>query len=297
MHVSVKYKILAHLANLAPGVIITSQSLIHLGPRGALDMALSRLNSKKRIKRKAWGLYINTPDGEDYHIDSQTIAEAKAQAFNKTVLPFGKTIAHLLKFPHKMPYSDTESSPKTAADTTPGAALNIGNETPLEDNVSALATSAKLQERKHPPAIKAQEKVLKFYGTGSSVNVRDLDNSLRIKCIPLSPKKARNYPMEGCYWVNAARYMGREYFYKNWKVLLDKVPPFRSTLNKMRDSFELMPEWLYSNLCINWLSGQNKRKHQLIEIPERVDNVPRKHLDIIWGLGFKEKEEISKIKF
>jgi hypothetical protein len=57
-----------------------------------------------------------------------------------------------------------------------------------------------------------------------------------------------------------------------------------------------MPEWLYSNLCINWLNGQNKRKHLLIDIPERVDNVPQEHLDIIWGPGFKESEEIRKIK-
>jgi hypothetical protein len=160
-----------------------------------------------------------------------------------------------------------------------------------------VTSSLELKKKEAPRAKKPQEKVLKFYGTGSGVNISDHGNLLRIKCIPLSPKKARNYPMEGCYWVNAVRYMGREYFYKNWKVLLDKVPPFRTTLNSLRDSFVLMPEWLYSNLCINWLSGQNKRKHQLIDIPERVDIVPREHLDIILGPGFKEGDEIRKIRF
>jgi hypothetical protein len=122
MHVSVAYKIRAHLANLPPGAILSSQGLIHLGPRGALDMALSRLNSDHRIKRKAWGIYVNTPDGEEYDIAPQTLAEAKAQAFNKTVLPFGKTIAHLLKFPPKLPNPATEQSLVAALDTGDKAA-------------------------------------------------------------------------------------------------------------------------------------------------------------------------------
>lgn len=271
---SVMKKIRVFLDALSSGIIFSTQGLIHLGSRSAVDTALSRLNQQGIIQRLAWGIYLNTPDRKKYSIDFIETALFKAQAFGREILPHGEVIADLLKFP-------VEKRKSVAAE---------GNESESDmpefsfDTVSAGSDCEVVMGLMRGDQVKI--KVVKFFTSGSAANFKILGTNRRVEFIPISPKKFRNYLLEGGYWINAVRTMGLEYFRAHQAELKRKLPPFRSTLQSLKESFELMPGWLYSRLNTRYAQRFDLRKYPLIELPELIDPVPKEHLEPLWGPAF-----------
>lgn len=284
---SVTQKILVFLSELSPGSRFTSQRLIHVGSRSALDSALSRLFQKGLIQRVSWGAYVNTPNGEKYKVAPEEIAQLKAQAFNKVIFPAGETIARLLQFPGLVASDSstakTHGESKREPETFSKYAFEQRNSSESEHELETIVAG----DDSPGLGMKRKKRVLKFYTNGSGANFDCLDSRFRVKLVPLSEKKLRNYFLEGGYWVNAVRAMGRQYFERYQLQLKKKMPPFRTSLNSLKESFELMPGWLYSNLNSFYASHHNRRKHKLIEIPELLVPVPKEHLELIWGPNFR----------
>jgi hypothetical protein len=266
---SVIEKLRIFLANLAHGTLFAVQSIIHLGSRTAIDSALYDIHQSKLIQRAAIGVYASTPEGERYKFDPLEIAEIKAQAFNKKIFPHGEDIVRLLKFP----MLDTEPTSKTPSQTGENRQVEHTDSTPQ---------SAKAPKEKQNEIGTSKVKVIKLFTTGCTSSFKCNDRSVQVKFISLSKKKLRNYLLDGGYWVNAVRTMGRQYFETHIDELKQKLPPFRTTLESLKDSFVLMPIWLYSSLNIKYGNRYNQRKHPLIDIPQRIPPVPKEHLSQIW---------------
>ena len=75
--------------------IFTTQELLHLGGRNAIDAELYRLVKAKAISRLARGVFIKA-DATRKAITTLKVAEAKAKAFGKTICLYGETAVHKL---------------------------------------------------------------------------------------------------------------------------------------------------------------------------------------------------------
>jgi hypothetical protein len=271
---SVMKKIRVFLDGLSSGIIFSTQGLIHLGSRSAVDTALSRLNQEGIIQRLAWGIYLNTPDKKKICIDFIQTALFKAQAFGRKILPHGEVIADLLKFPVEKRETvaaegnDSESNLQEFSFDTVGG----GSECEL---VMGNTSEAHVEI-----------KVVKFFTSGSAADFKILGTNKRVEFVPISPKKFRNYLLEGGYWINAVRTMGLEYYRAHKTELKRKLPPYRSALQSLKESFELMPGWLYSRLNTKYAQRFDLRKHPLIELPELIAPLPKEHLELLWGPAF-----------
>ncbi|WP_159994024.1 DUF6088 family protein [Roseomonas sp. 18066] len=102
---SVMESILTEAGSLPEGSVLNARTLSHLGERGALDQAFSRLAREGRLIRAARGLYVHPVQGR-FGVRPPSpakVAERLAEATGEPVLPAGAAEANRLGLTTQVP--------------------------------------------------------------------------------------------------------------------------------------------------------------------------------------------------
>jgi hypothetical protein len=81
------------LGKLADGALFTTRELLNFGRRAAVDTALFRMARNGEIEKHANGVYAKKSFGVESQISETEIANAKAAAFGKRIMPHEANIA------------------------------------------------------------------------------------------------------------------------------------------------------------------------------------------------------------
>jgi hypothetical protein len=99
--------ILYRLRKAPPDTVCATADFLHLGPRAAVDQALSRLVRKGLLRRVAWGLYDLPRINPRFHVSvppsPDQVAAAAARRSGARILPSGAAAANMLGLSTQVP--------------------------------------------------------------------------------------------------------------------------------------------------------------------------------------------------
>ncbi len=142
------------IARLGPGSVFTPKDLLNLGPRGSVDVALSKMTSEGRIRRLSRGLY-EVPKHSDFlggplSPDSDQIAQAIARRYRWRIIPEGALAANMLGLSTQVPARISYLS------DGPTRQVKVGRQTirfkharPKQMGVASAASSLVIQALRH----------------------------------------------------------------------------------------------------------------------------------------------------
>jgi hypothetical protein len=95
-----KSQIENRIARLEPGSVFTPKDFLNLGPRGSVDVVLSKMTAEGKIRRLSRGLY-EVPKHSDFlggpvSPDSDQIAQTIARRYRWRIIPDGSLAANML---------------------------------------------------------------------------------------------------------------------------------------------------------------------------------------------------------
>ena len=258
----------SHIKRLEPNQRFSTQEILHIGTRGSIDMYLSRKVKSGDLIRLARGVF-KAPSTRDADIPSlREIAELKARAFSKTIIPHGETIARALKLLPPHPDAKGIIDPRT-----------------LDQEKSFIDQIIELRRKAGTNLLPT----IKMYTDGAASNFISHLHNVRIKFIKISDKKMRSFSQRSGYWINAIRTLGKAYFEKNQLLCLQQLPTSKVDRDDLQRSQYLTPKWLYK--VLDDLDPPN-HKTQFLAPPktsDRLEPLPRQYLDAIYP-DFKQAD-------
>ena len=267
-HMSTTALLNGHIKKLGPNKRFSTQEILHIGTRGSIDMYLSRKVKSGALIRLARGVFTAASSKELDIPSLREIAEMKARAFSKVIIPHGETIARALKLLPPHPDSKGIIDPRT-----------LDPEKSFIDQIRDIRRKAGTNLL---PTIK-------MYTDGAASNFISHLHNVRIKFIKISDKKMRSFSQGSGYWINAIRTMGKIYFEKHTLQCLQQLPTRKEDREDLQRAQYLTPKWLYK--VLDDLDPPNP-KTQFLAPPatsERLEPLPRQYLDAIYP-DFKQPD-------